>query len=296
MATYWIDPTSGDDANNGTTKALAVKTFSDVFGLVSDGDSITVVDGTHTLSASGGGICTTQITIESEGGTPKNCIIDGDSTYWFTIHLNADITVKNIQFKDLADKASIEGRAGVIFADVSNITITATNLWFIGVDVSGTNESGCFYFTGASGSTLSAIGCVFKNLDSDYYNQGAIVARGCSVVFIVANCVSVQSTSVSNLRFIVAAYLSSISVIMKNSIFYTDIPDNATILGEYAGTVVSESFSYNCYHSAGAGSITLGSFTDGGNNITTDPKILDIANLDFRLRQDSPCLDNGTII
>ena len=99
MATYWIDPTSGDDANNGTTKALAVQTFSDAKGLLSDGDTLKIVDGTHDVSSQAGELTFTQddITIESENLDYSSCVIDFVETT-FEMTFSGGLTVKGIHF------------------------------------------------------------------------------------------------------------------------------------------------------------------------------------------------------
>lgn len=294
MATFWLDPTSGNDSNNGTTKALAVKTWTDVFGLVSDGDTITVVDGTHTLTADETATCNNDVTIQSEGESPLNCVIDGNSTYFITLLLKGDITIKNIQFKALT--GDTVSRGGIIYINDIDKTILLQNVWFIENNITNTQECGVVYLSGCGDSTANVFNCVFSNNISPSTNSGDITARDSAVTINAVNTTFIHTVDPGGFSYsaIRGTYQSIVDVLMKNSIIYTDLVSNFNIFSTNA-TITSESFITNCYHGAGTGNVLLDDFTDGGGNITSDPLLVDPASLVFELQPNSPCIDAGSV-
>jgi len=293
MTTYWIDPTSGDDADDGTTKLLAVKTFTVAFGLLSDGDTLTVVDGTHVLTASEWATCSVESTLTSENSDPRTCIIDGDSkAYYLRLDFDADINASGVQFIDMALPAIRTGILSV--ATVPGVTMTCNNLWFRNIDILLQN-GGCIFVNESGASVIVVSNCVFQEI-ARQSGSGCICARSSADSFTIVNCVF---SSLSDTLFYAFTYASAASptLSIKNCIFNADTSSNQKIVRDAAsGVLTFTEFSYNDYYNAGSG---VWEFDDAPDtevgNIEVDPLMVDPAALNFNLAPDSPCIDAGNL-
>lgn len=293
MATWWIDPTSGNDSSDGSTKALAKKTFANVDGLMGAGDTLTIVDGTHTLTANQTFTsAVNNITIESEGGDPRTCIIDGDSnTYYLKITLGTGTqTVQNIQFANFVEPAS----SGQVILFTGNTNLTILNCWFVSFTGAGKSVNtaiGVIYGGNSSGCTVYVTSCCFLNIQW----PACIHNRDGTNDLYITNCVFAQTTN-NVMRCVGGVYMTFWQVkAITNTIFYANTTVNCSVTKDSLGTTTIDLFTHSCYHNAGAGSWTFDTApTSTVSSITTDPLLVDPASLQFELQKDSPCIDTGT--
>lgn len=292
MATFWIDPTGGDDANDGTTKALAVQTFSDLIGLLSNDDSVKIVDGTHDISAQSGLHAFTQtgLTFDSENSDATLCTFDaGGVAIWFTFGLN--YSWSNTTFYDFLSNTN---NTGILNVGTSDSTVTLNSLIFRETYCPGAYQ-GCIGITSASNVTLNVLNCIFDDNYSDAwpnYTSGCVIFRDQTGATInINNCSYYASGTPLNIR---GGYINTSSdVIIKNLILHS--VGSVDFCGaDHMGTG-THTISYSCLYSSG-GSVGTNYFTVGDGMLAVDPLYVDPAASNFQLQASSPCIDTGTVV
>jgi len=291
MTTYWIDPTSGDDANDGTTKALAVETFTYLDGLLSNDDSVKIVDGTHDVSGQLGSTIFSQtgLTFDSESSNPTGCILDaGGGSMDF--QLSDGVTFKNVTFNDYLQVSN----KGVLGINESDATYTFSNLYFKEIDLPSAYQS-CIYNSKKTDVTMNISGCAFINFKGDIgYTQGCVATQNSSGLTInMSNCVYYcDSTGVAQNLF-GQRLDTTVDVNIKNLIVYTEATMSLyQTTAPWTGTF---DIGYSDLYGVGGVTISTNLFTLGSGMIATDPLLVDPANLLFSLQQGSPCIDTGGV-
>lgn len=183
------------------------------------------------------------------------------------------------------------GVANISNSIVTTMSATAGNINYSNCRIRGaSNYSGivtlefCLIDGGAdimidmqSGSNLSIKYCVFHNTGTDY---GVALRTGCTV----ANFSNVTFSSTSGTS---NGLFSNINITIKNVIF-TGLAIGIRVVG--TGIVVTGD--YCCTFNNTIVSNGTGTYTQT-NGQTTDPKLVDPANLDFSLDTGSSCIGTG---
>jgi hypothetical protein len=299
MSTFWVDPTSGNDANNGTSKALAVATFAQAETLLSNGDTLKIADGTHDVSSQAGTVIfdQTNLTIVSENNNPTTCTLDYvDTNLSFTVYDNFTFSGVTIT------RPHVDGSPkGVFSFNDASTTMNITRSYFTEYNLSAT-YCGLFNLSNKASVTLNVSGCVFyaPKTSTPGYTQGVscsglLAGDACNINY--TNCVFYAKAGQVPLNIIGARFPTNWTVLIKNCIAYagTNVTYNAT--NSEADLTVngnSASYSYCCNYDA-VGTVNVQDFADGGGNITTDPLMVDPENLLFQLQPTSPCIDTGGV-
>jgi PKD repeat protein len=280
----YVDGASGDDAYNGLTWGTAVKTIQKGIDLAVDGvTTVWVADGTYTGTGNknlnlGG----KAITVKSDGG-PESCIIDCESS----------------------------GRAFNFFNSESHSTVIE-GFTIQNGNVGGDNGGGIRLY----GSEPKFYACIIKLCSATY--GGGVYAEGIGESPYFINCVIGNNSATSNggglcnircniyVKFCVivnneaAVYGGGICV---DAFAYT-YPSNSIIQFNNAGTDGNQIYQIDwdsemeLYYTA----YSNGTNDVGGNGyfaevtgciVDSDPLFTDLASLNLRLLNGSPCIDAG---
>jgi hypothetical protein len=164
-----------------------------------------------------------------------------------------------------------------------------------------TNGSGCSSFTPGGGAmeggNFTLLNCLIYN--NNAYRAGGIYITTGSNYFYNSTIVSNRSYSGAggiNMRFVTHA--NSAHLRIWNSIIYSNnIPNiqvdgftNITPDGRLSLQITNSCFLTNSLSFA----TNFNLYAAGKGNITNNPRFVNFANEDFRLRYDSPCLNTGT--
>ncbi|MDQ6423638.1 DUF4082 domain-containing protein [Paenibacillus sp. LHD-117] len=113
--TYYVDSANGDDANSGTSEAIAWKTLEKVNGTIfAPGDQILFKSGgswTGTLHPQGSGSAENVITIDKYGGEDKPIIDGGGAETAVSLHNQEYWTIQNLEI--INDGEAEQKRNGV---------------------------------------------------------------------------------------------------------------------------------------------------------------------------------------
>lgn len=309
MATKWVDSVAGSDSNNGTTKALAYKTFNYAVQQLATNDTLMFVPQSTDYTMTTVYVIPDGVTFDAES-TPdvvngSYVRINGSATsngmytlgsftakkiwfYNFVPSANSFIypyrtftgarvtTFEDCLFSKLygmvttASRGGIIGGNGSVTADsaASNtFTFRRCAIWDIGSNDS--QSSGCFLRCNMATTTLFE-NCTFYFPTPAYYPLAAIVGAGAEVSSNVTytNCI-IDNQSGTN-------------VSLNSYVFSQTAP---IIDANYPATVNN-----SVYRNVITTSITFNSCSN------SDPKFLDVANNDFRLKTDSPAINIGMLV
>jgi len=289
MADIYFDLTSGDDTTGNGSLATPYKTLNKAHTEASDGDTLILKDGTHTLVANvTTNITKTNITITSESQDAKLCIIDGDSLYYYnnTVGNNITLNINHITFQNM-----VLGANKLFLSNTGNINVGTFNFSYIICKNISLTESLILRNFGSSSSLLVTINnCLFEEIST---------GRVLIIENAITNFVYINNNTFVNVSRATDNYfrVRGGSLIFKNNIFYCNHATNVNITTQSVSKTAIE-FYNNCYVNLGLGTISLGvAIVDvDQNNIATDPLFVDTPNSDFRLRPSSPCIDTGTVL
>jgi len=227
------------------------------------------------------------------------------------------VVIKNCTFSDNTSAEASGGCALDIrsYSYDYDYSVLLENTTFDNNDVttSGSSHGACMIDRGYS---VTVRKCTFSNNNNYYYGSGLYVSylgsssgvssrftlenslfhdnsasngASCTVYNVqgsVYNSTFAQNTSSNVNDYYVTALEVDGTVTAKNCIFQSDDSGNEVIQG-YSGDLT---ISYSLLNGGSGGD----SYTDGGNNSTSDPLFSDAASNDFTLTSVSPAVDAGT--
>ena len=257
--------------------------------------------------------------------TINSCYVNSGSTYDGVVFIyhdtgatsNDSIVIKNSTFSDNTS-AEASGGCALDIGSYSydyDYSILLENTTFDNNDVTtpGSSYAACMIDRGYS---VTVKKCTFSNNNNYYYGSGLYVSylgssSGIASRFTVENCLfhdnsasNGGSCTVYNVRGSVFNstfaqnsssnvndyYVTGLDVdgvvTAKNCIFQSDDSGNEVIQG-YSGDLT---ISYSLLYGGSGGD----SYTDGGNNLSSDPDFTNAGSNDFTLASTSPCIDAGT--
>ena len=175
-ATYYVSLT-GNDTNNGLTKAFSWKTFAHAFGVISPGDTLIIANGTYheqispTVSGSSGNPIT--IRAETVGGVVIDMQTDGPAIY---INSTTSKTISHITIEGLIARGHGESAAIRVGSSDSVSESQMTNNIII-------RKTGAFGSANLRNSSIFGIGnntrdSLFEDIWSYGYGRIALIAFG----------------------------------------------------------------------------------------------------------------------
>ena len=272
--TWYVDAATGDDLHSGLSWDCAKKTIQSAIDAASDGDEILVGDGVYTGDSnptSWSAIRNTRnihLVIRSING-PSKTILDGQhqrrcfegatkqpgQTGYIHETFRDLVTLEGFTFQNGFCES---GGSGVLTATLKNCIIEANETRRYAA-VYEANCENCLIFGNVAWNDVSGA-------------TAPSAAYRCSLV----NCTIVGNTNM------VALGASAIGVsAVTNCIVVGNTVTNALVENEVLGTDVT------VFHSC------LDIQTAGTGNIVADPCFVNAANGNYRLREDSPCIDAG---
>jgi hypothetical protein len=297
MATYYISSSSGNDSTGTGTFANPWATLAKAVASSAANDMIVCLDGNFTWATQA---FTSNRTIQAYN--PNAVVFDGGGgiVRWYHNASNTvalTITINNITFRNarnnnnqaLFSMPNIGGTAYI------NWVMNACNLLGLQVGSQSFDSGGVFgqETGGGNGFGVQLNGCAISvTRISGTSFAGVVMCRPAYVQptsRIVNTVVYLPGTGATQLTGIFTGQIavSSPVVTAYNNIYYAP---NGTVpfFGSDNGwnaTAVPQT--YSCVNSNVTGA------PSGTGNITADPKLIDHANGDFHLAQDSPCRGTG---
>jgi len=297
MAESYFDPTSGDDTTGDGSYSTPYKTLNKAATEASDGDTIRLVNGTHTLTynETASTSINKNLTITSESDDATLAILDGDNyTYytWWRVYGAVTVTFKNITITKMKNTGG-NGSFTVNPVFVGSNTIIDGMIWddtYCG--------GGSYGVVNANGNnqTVTIRNCIVKNLPpaglhcffSSFANTSAVTHNIYNNTFYL---------NTDNIHYgIIYSPSTNSTYNFKNNIVYNS-SGTAQVVAASGDATETVNLHNNCFHAnSGAVTETSGSWgtVDSQDNITTDPLFVSAATGNFKLRPTSPCIGTGT--
>ena len=198
------------------------------------------------------------------------------------IYLSNDIIIDNIILNNNSSSGTNHpsGGGGAAFYRVDNILFENST---ISNNISNDNSGGGIFFGSESGNANLVVNATFNRLS--IFNNHAMSGGGIfcwSAILNLYNSTIAQNTATNNEWSgggLASHYVTEPNII--NSLFWGNVPNS--IKNGYIQTPVHVSYS-----------LIQEQWTGDGNLIGVDPLFVDIANEDFSLQLNSPCIDAGT--
>lgn len=291
MATKYISP-SGNDSTGDGSALNPYLTVTKARAMTSNGDTIYLLAGDYTVThwplktsianriMQGAGVLSTVVDFESNG--------TANTGHYFVTGGTCELN--GIQFKNGQPSTTLDG-----WFDIPSLTTLsvincgwkdaplAVNFW---------GRLGYRFDASTTGVTVNVIGSFFYNCTCYQTYIGHLFEIGgvANVLNVYNNCIYILSAGL--LRPLCVRDGSSIAR-LKNNIFVVESGALKLYSGyrdAAIGTGNTITYENNCAY---------GSWSDippGTGNITSDPLLVDPANLNFNLRPSSPCIDTGALI
>ena len=269
---WYVDAATGDDSNGGRSPETALKTIQAAFDIAETGGNIVVADGVYTGSAdaysairntknktlSFRSVNGAQRTI-IDGGGCRRCVEgatkqDGQTSYIHETYRHL-VTMDGFTFRNGNCRF---GGGAVLTATLRNCIVTGNTTRRRGA-VTEVNLDNCLIVGNAAWNDTTE-------------SSAPSAATRCSLV----NCTVVANTNMTRLGAVAVGNST-----VKNCIIVGNTFSNELVAAEVDGT------SSTVFHSC------LDSPTEGTGNIVAAPCFVDPATGDYRLRDDSPCIDAG---
>ena len=298
MSTYYVDPTSGDNGNGGSSFADAWATIAYAISNSTTGDTIYIKNGTYTWSSIDDFSAGRIFRAETDGSV----IFDNaGSSISFTVGASSvDAEVRGIVFQDAINASN----TSVIIQNLTtsgNATYTLCTFSNMEV-VSVADARGCVLGAQGPGNAaelnLYLDRCTFYDMrrQSGATNSYVISKYGQSAgqewYLDIRNCTFYKSSSADYIHtFINTRRTNStyFSCYLRNNIF---VDDNSAIEFIQSLAAVDYDSDYNCINGFSGSTVPSES-----NGITSDPYFVDKANSNFNLRPDlSPCINAGVVV
>lgn len=216
---------------------------------------------------------------------------------------NSDAIIENCVFANNEATAESNGMGGAIYAFNSSEETKIINCTFLNNHSYG--EGGAIKLTGDTGLTIDS--CVFKN-NTVLYGGGAICLYGCYYTKIHKTLFYGNQTQyASGGVALIEGYSSGIQFV--NCTMYGNqavggdggAVDLAFSEASFTNSIIQNNpgaYSDNIYLDFGYAEIYYSNTpvpddAEGSNNINSDPLFVDAGNEDFRLSENSPCIDAG---
>ncbi len=199
------------------------------------------------------------------------------------IYLSNDIIIDNIILNNNSSSGSAypSGGGGAAFYRVDNVLFENST---IANNVANDNSGGGIFFGSESGNAALVVNATFNRLS--IFNNHAMSGGGIfcwSAILNLYNSTLAQNTATNNDWSgggLASHYVTEPNII--NSLFWGNVPNS--IKNGYQQTPVHVNYSLIQEQWAG-----------DGNLIGVDPLFVNIANEDFSLQLNSPCIDAGTV-
>lgn len=288
MATVYVATTGNDSytyaqAQNPATPWL---TPGKAVSTAVNGDTVSVGAGTFTFNTQNFETKTlTFVGAALANGVPTTIFDGGSLTAYWRIGHSANLTITNIYLKNIyAVSGTPIFNVSFESGGTGSGIFTFTNCRAENVRMDGNAETGGFVgTTGANSYTATFVGCVLQ-LQRKASPSGSVAAvtTGRSRTETWTNCVVyTDSSGADDLTALFATNGGTPTRTIKNCIFMSAGASIAFESGTHSNTATYGDF----YQLSGSPS--------GTGVITSDPKFIDPTNGNFRLRQDSPCLNAG---
>lgn len=301
MATKWVDPTSGSDANSGDSKVAAYKTFSVASAAAGVDGEIIVADGTHTYAAN---VTETILasngqTVRSESGDRTACILSGSETYTgqFT-STGSDLRIEDITWDGfaLADYSEL-----IRLASVSDITIVRSAFNSTGV---GGNRS-VIAPDGTHDVPIVVIDrCLFDGFRGGATDNRTIVGpkknnSASGNDWTVLNCVAVLRSGQTAPTGIFGGAMEGSGAggtyVVRNCILLNESGVTLRAIIDSASNPLDTQSIHNCIYASGGGSISIDASVTEVGTVSADPMFVDPAGDNWHLQPGSPCLNAGSL-
>ena len=258
---WFVDGPNGNDANDGLSPATAFKTIQAAVNVATDGDEIVVAPGIYKENASATcGLSNEKgvnVRVRSAGG-PLATAIDGDG-----IRRVVKGTAASTQNSWKSHALTLDG-------------FTIRNGFSSGVGIAAyCIFRNCIVTGNTAGMSAGFDLCRLENCLVFGNAVEAATSSGTTKLFDRTEAVNCTVTG------------NSIANTTGSSIFTRSSVINSVIYGNQVGAGTSfdgdTMFSFSCSET----------MVSGTGNIAADPRFVDAANGDFRLAEDSPCIDTG---
>ena len=268
--TYYVNGSSGEDGNPGTSSSSAKKTIQAAVSSASSGDTILVSAGQY----SGDIVINKKLTIKGADGAKSTTITGtGNTSVMYVTSSAGGTTIEDLTITGgygyKPDSSSNNTYGGAIEVRGADATIKSCIM----------HGNGRPYFGGAmhstDGANVSCTNCLFYS-NSCQYAGGAYLVEAGSVVTL-QHCTVYNNSD--DYGYGALCYANTGRMVVKNSIIW----GNSKQFGSFLANGGSITVSYSCVQDGYTGT----------GNISTDPKFVDAANGDFSLQVTSPCIDTG---
>ena len=280
MATYYCNADSGNDTTGDGSSGNPWLTIAKAMTSSTTGDAVILQDSVavYTLSAN---MTTTDKTISAV--TLGDAVIDGTGvsfSYWFVN--NASFT--NLIFQNI--NKTTDSYTCVFHAGGTD-NINFTNCIFRDFTIYNTPYAGLVgHNTYQKIATLNMIGCLIHDCHYSVTPDTKYAFFGTFLALNISNTTIHFSTTDSTRATRLVLGVAGETINFKN-------------------TIVNNASGYTMTYAVGSEQIDTSSYSDfydftglpaGAGIIQTDPLFIDVANDNYRLRADSPCIGTGTVI